>query len=637
MSVDVLEACRNTSTVESIRAAIEAQHQSLWHMMPCIVNEDTTDGHVGSLQPAIMGTVQGSDGKTTSVNYPLLNDAPITNHQGGDMVHTMPLKKGDEVMALLSSRPIDNWWTAGGSKNTPIDVRVNSMSDPIILRGMRSNPRKLKWVNNTASHVRSVDAKNTTEHHPTTGLHSKHVDPGDTSADNDDGGDNSKGPFNNAKKFFDHTIHPTNGHAHNFIDNSDDNNKIAHTVSLNNSTHSISMFNGDHTRVVTAGGISDTTKQSHTTTADQAISRTSNQNNITDTAKNLVHNGPTNVNGTLGISQLLTAAQGITSNGLSSFTGGLSTGALEVAPDDEGGLVQATMGLNVVGGITTDTLKLGQISVAYANDTDATNAGVPLYGLYVNTTGGLQVNGFGSLPPGPPVVPNNIAFNLWGPITGMDSLQMYPGNWAPPADIPPTDWVVAVVSIVAPDTGFTFSSVDPSGLWNITQQIGVGGQTAFMVLTGPPGNDLPLLEASCGQGEVRVGVTFTTQVFTVSGTNATRPIGNLSPFAVGGPNDPIRSVPINALGTSSMACLITIENIGYLYTNPPTIPMGWSPQFGGAGWGQSAEGEVTGLAQVGISVGSVALGAVGSVTPDSTVLDSVLLDWAQIQFELMTA
>ena len=369
---DILEACRGTSIIDAIRAAVEANHQTLWHMMPCVVNEDTKDGHVGVLQPAIMGTVQDAQGKTTNVNYPLLADAPITNHQGGNMVHTMPLKKGDEVMALLASRPIDTWWATGGTSNAPIDVRANSISDPIIVRGMRSNPRKLKWVNNTASHIRSVDAKQTIEHHPTTGFHAKHVDPNDTSADNDDPTDNTKGPFNNAKKFFDHLIHPTNGHAYNAIDNTSGSG-TTHTVSLDHATHTISMYNGNHTRVVNQQGITDTTSASHTTSAQTEISRTSQQSNIVDTAKALIHNGPTNVQGTLGVSQL------------TSMLGGLRTGALEVAADQDGGLVQITQGLLVSGIFTIQGLSV------YLNDAAAAAAGVPYCGLYLNGNGGLQV------------------------------------------------------------------------------------------------------------------------------------------------------------------------------------------------------------------------------------------------------
>jgi len=82
-----------------------------------------------------------------------------------------------------------------------------------------------------------------------------------------------------------------------------------------------------------ANGITESTTKSHTRSA---------QTTITDTATSILHNGNTNVTGTLGVSQLAT------------FLGGLGTGAFLVAPDSAGGLSQATMGLSVAGGLTTD-------------------------------------------------------------------------------------------------------------------------------------------------------------------------------------------------------------------------------------------------------------------------------------------
>jgi hypothetical protein len=106
-----------------------------------------------------------------------------------------------------------------------------------------------------------------------------------------------------------------------------------------------SVMGGDHTiSVDPATGITHTTLKSIVHNAIQNISHTAGQaisrsagTSITDTATQIGHDGNTNVQGTLGVSQLL------------SLAGGLSSGALEVAKDADGGLTHATMGFRTTG------------------------------------------------------------------------------------------------------------------------------------------------------------------------------------------------------------------------------------------------------------------------------------------------
>jgi phage baseplate assembly protein gpV len=124
-------------------------------------------------------------------------------------------------------------------------------------------------------------------------------------------------------------------------------------------THSVK--NGAHKITIDpSNGITEQTQAS--------ISRSAQQT-ITDTAQSILHDGPTNIAGTLNVSQLLTA------NGGLSAPGGLSTGALEVAPDGEGGLVQATMGFSAAGPIS---LQLEN----FANDAAAAAGGIAIGQLY---------------------------------------------------------------------------------------------------------------------------------------------------------------------------------------------------------------------------------------------------------------
>lgn len=108
--------------------------------------------------------------------------------------------------------------------------------------------------------------------------------------------------------------------------------------------------------------------------------------NITDGSKTITAAKGVNVNTNGNVSLGKTVAKGISS------TSGLSTGALEVAADADGGLVQATMGLAVTGGATVDVATLSQLLFAslaalgpYTNDAAAATAGIPVGGAYVTT------------------------------------------------------------------------------------------------------------------------------------------------------------------------------------------------------------------------------------------------------------
>jgi hypothetical protein len=150
---------------------------------------------------------------------------------------------------------------------------------------------------------------------------------------------------------------------------SSDKKKIIHSNTLDQKKgHVLSIQQGKHTRTTDpTKGITDSVndgKHVRTTDSDKGIidsvangahkhildavagiSAISSAA-INHTAPTLAHNGNTSVSGTLGV------------GGAASFAKGLSSGALEVAADSDGGLVQCTMGLAVTGGLTIDTATL---------------------------------------------------------------------------------------------------------------------------------------------------------------------------------------------------------------------------------------------------------------------------------------
>ncbi len=237
----------------------------VWFAMPAVAKEDTKDGHTGQLQIALNATVIDGDGKKTNVPYPLIDDVPIHHHGGGKNVHTMPYAKGDEILAIMPSRPIDTWHQNGGTENNPIDARLHHLSDAMTLRGFRSDPRKIKNVSNESAQNRSEDGKHTHDVHPVTGITTKSVD-------KDDKADN---PWKDAKKYFQSFVKSATGVFHQAIDGKTthqtgvDHNQITHTLNVGSSSneHSMTMdsvkntiihslFNGQHSTTFSSGGIS---------------------------------------------------------------------------------------------------------------------------------------------------------------------------------------------------------------------------------------------------------------------------------------------------------------------------------------------------------------------------------------------
>jgi len=358
---------------EPLRIALDGARRSIMTAIPVQVTEDS-DGKTVKLRSTIKGQTKDKNGKVTHVDISTFEDVPIHFLGGGgedknSVVTTHPIKKGkdkktaDEGLAIFTMRPHDTWFENGEIQDAQ-DLRMHNLSDAVFIPGLRSKPRALKNISTTSHQVRSVDAKHTIDQHPANGTTIKSVDKDDKEED----------PFNKAKKFYQSTVHGNVGVGH--IAKND---QTSHSYALTHSGgHKHAVNNDKHySEVHPSNGVKHSADDGKSvikldssgisSNTDHAITRSAQQT-ITDTAQSLIHNGPTNVNGTLGIS------------GLASMAGGLSTGALEVATDANGGLVQATMGLEV-GGVSGG-LSFGILPPDFADDVAAAAGGVQIKHVY---------------------------------------------------------------------------------------------------------------------------------------------------------------------------------------------------------------------------------------------------------------
>lgn len=396
---------------EMLRTAIGGENSQQWTIMPAVVAADTKDGHSLSAQPTIKARIMQSDGTIAFEDYPQHDDVPIHHKQGGLNVHTFPTAKGDEIALIYTARPLDSWRANGATKDglgqPPVDARQHSMADALALGGYRSDPRKLRNVSNEAEHRRSVDGSVTSEVHPLNGHNVKVADKNDASVLDTKNGN----PFASALKFFQSLVHPADGHLKQAVDGL----KVhAHKVTHDGLVSSIlsglhlhtldvngivsAVQSGLHSHSLNAGGIISSVQNGlHSfnlsgaagliASANNGAHTTSWLNGITHTSlTSIVHNAPLTD---------ITAAMKV--SGASQILGGLSTGALEVAPDVGG--VPGAMIVNgplTVNGATTFAGPLQLTSpvftglVAAADDAAAATAGVLVGGIY-QASGVLRV------------------------------------------------------------------------------------------------------------------------------------------------------------------------------------------------------------------------------------------------------
>lgn len=123
-----------------ILAALEGWQSDIWTTLPVEIQSFDPDKKTCTAQPLIKSKLTNQEtGESTWVQLPLLVDCPVHFPSGGGYTLTFPLVKGDEALAVFSSRCIDDWWQSGGIGIQPI-TRMHNLSDGFVLAGISSVP-----------------------------------------------------------------------------------------------------------------------------------------------------------------------------------------------------------------------------------------------------------------------------------------------------------------------------------------------------------------------------------------------------------------------------------------------------------------------------------------------------------------
>ncbi len=138
----------------SIITALDGRQSRMWTALPGIVNSVDVTSMTVSVQPAIQGIVTSPNGSTAYVNLPLLVDVPICFPGAGGFIITFPIKAGDEVLVVFSSRCMDSWWQSGGV-GVPMEVRMHDLSDGFAIPGPKSLPNVVSGISSSNLQIRT--------------------------------------------------------------------------------------------------------------------------------------------------------------------------------------------------------------------------------------------------------------------------------------------------------------------------------------------------------------------------------------------------------------------------------------------------------------------------------------------------
>lgn len=78
----------------------------------------------------------------TTLEYPELEDCPVFMLYGGTASITMPIQAGDDCLILFNDRCLDDW-ALSGDVVAPTDKRIHSLSDGIVLVGVKPLTKQL--------------------------------------------------------------------------------------------------------------------------------------------------------------------------------------------------------------------------------------------------------------------------------------------------------------------------------------------------------------------------------------------------------------------------------------------------------------------------------------------------------------
>ncbi|PVZ86700.1 baseplate protein [Serratia sp. S1B] len=126
----------NPSLLDVLNQSAENQRMDIHTALPGAVI--ACNGHTATVQLMITQVMRNGE----QLALPPLVDVPVGFYRGGGFCVTVPLKAGDEGLAIFSERCIDGWYISG-QQSAPLDTRFHDYSDAFFLPQGSSLPNKI--------------------------------------------------------------------------------------------------------------------------------------------------------------------------------------------------------------------------------------------------------------------------------------------------------------------------------------------------------------------------------------------------------------------------------------------------------------------------------------------------------------
>ncbi|CAG9411420.1 TPA: Gp138 family membrane-puncturing spike protein [Providencia alcalifaciens] len=136
--------------IDVMNRQTENQRQDIHTALPAKVI--SCDGHSAVLELMIRHLMK--DG--SSIALPPLVDVPVGFYRGGGFCVTVPIKEGDEGLAIFAERCIDGWYVSG-QQSIPLDTRFHDLSDAFFLPQGCSQPNKIPDYSSDALSLQTDD------------------------------------------------------------------------------------------------------------------------------------------------------------------------------------------------------------------------------------------------------------------------------------------------------------------------------------------------------------------------------------------------------------------------------------------------------------------------------------------------
>lgn len=134
---------------------LEGWQAKLWTALPGYIDTVDLSKMTCSVQLGIQTSLRDPKGNITWNSPQIVTNVPLIFPNGGGFTLTFPVKRGDEVLVVFSSRCIDSWWVSGGKDNQQINMGMHGVSDGFAIFGPRSQPHLLPSISATTVQLRT--------------------------------------------------------------------------------------------------------------------------------------------------------------------------------------------------------------------------------------------------------------------------------------------------------------------------------------------------------------------------------------------------------------------------------------------------------------------------------------------------